>query len=181
MACAGLRMSAEEFLALGETEQRLELVDGVVVVSPSPIPLHQRVAGLLFAQLLQAAEQMPDMQVYYETDVVLARRLVYCPDIVAYSPGRLQSVPARLDLPPDLVVEVLSPENRKKDLVTKREDYEKHGVGEYWIVEPDGVAVTVLARQGAQFVEQSIVGDVIVCRSIPGVRVDLARARRGIG
>ena len=174
-------MTAEEFLALGETDQRLELVDGVVVVSPSPIPLHQKIAGLIFGQLLRCAEELPGLEVYYETDVVLAHRLVYCPDIVVYAPGRLAGIPARLDIPPDLVVEVLSPANRRKDLVSKREDYEKHGVGEYWIIEPSGVCAIVLTRQDARFVETTPVEDVLACAAIAGVRVDLGVVRRAIG
>lgn len=178
--CAGLRMTADEFLALGETDQRLELVDGVVVMSPSPVPLHQRIARLLMRQIEDTLP--PGAQLFHETDVVLAHRLVYCPDIVAYAPGKLRGIPARLDTPPDLAIEILSPENRRKDLVTKREDYEKHGVGEYWIIEPAGVAATILVRQGERFVERTLSpaeADAVVCQSIRGVRVDLGQVRRG--
>ena len=172
-------MTTEEFLALGETEQRLELVDGVVVVLPRPIPLHQKVAQLIMAQIEQTLPGGAEL--FHSTDVVLAHRLVYCPDIVVYAPGRLAGIPARLDIPPDLVVEVLSPANRRKDLVSKREDYEKHGVGEYWIIEPSGVSAIVLTRQDTRFVETTPVQDVLACAAIAGVRVDLGVVRRGLG
>lgn len=180
LACEGLRMTADEFLALGETEQRLELIDGVVVVSPSPLPLHQKVARLILGQILKIADSGPGLDVYYETDVLLARRTVYCPDIVVYVPGRLAKVPARLDLPPDLAVEVLSPGNRKKDHITKREDYEKYGVGEYWIVEPADVSVVQLVREGDQLVERPSAGDTLVCAAVPSVQVDLSLVRRAL-
>jgi Uma2 family endonuclease len=172
-------MSAEEFLALGETEQRLELVDGVVVVSPSPMPLHQKIARLIMRQIEDTLP--PGAELFHETDVVLARRLVYCPDILAYAPGRLPVVPARLDVPPDLVVEVLSPANRRKDLISKREDYEKHGVGEYWIIEPNDVSAMVLTRQGASLIDRAPDLNEIVCGSIPGIRLDLAAVRKSLG
>lgn len=180
MPCEGLRMTAEEFLALGETDQRLELVDGVVVVSPSPLQPHQRVARQVLFQLMKAAEAMRGLEVFYEIDVVLAERLVYRPDIVVFAPGRLTDKVGNIEVVPDLVVEVLSPDNRRKDLVTKRADYEKHGVGEYWIVEPSDVSVVQLFREGGRFVERPLAGDVLVCASIPGIRVDLAPVRRAL-
>src|ERR1043165_4562307 len=103
-ACAGLRMTAEEFLALGETDQRLELVDGVVVMSPSPVPLHQRIARLIMRQLEDTAPV--GAQLFHETDIVLAERLVYCPHIVGYGAGRVPGVPARMGVPPALGIEL---------------------------------------------------------------------------
>ena len=172
-------MSAEEFLALGETEQRLELVDGVVVVSPSPLPLHQKIARLLTRQVEDTLP--PGAELFHETDVVLAKRLVYCPDIAVYAPGRITGTPDRLDLPPDLVIEVLSPGNRRKDLVTKREDYERHGVGEYWIIEPATVTAIMLRRADDRLIEQPPEADTLTCAKIPGIRVDLSQVRRAIG
>jgi Uma2 family endonuclease len=171
-------MTAEEFLSLGETDQRLELIDGVVVMSPSPLPLHQHVAFLLMRQI---SDSLPaGARMFHETDVVLAPRLVYCPDIIAYAPGRLAGFPARLETPPDLIVEVLSPANRKIDLVTKRDDYERHGVGEYWIVEPATAVVTALRRTGASMTSEEIRGEALASHAIPGIRVDLAKVRAEI-
>lgn len=171
-------MTAEEFLALGETPQRLELVDGVVVMSPSPLPLHQRIAFLIMQQI--ARTMPPGSQLFHETDVVLAPRLVYCPDIVVYAPGKLHGIPARLDLAPDLVVEVLSPANRRMDRVTKRDDYERHGVGEYWIVEPDDLSLEAFRRAGSTFENRALTSGVVECRAVSGVRVDLDALRREI-
>lgn len=163
-------MTADEFLALGETDRRLELIDGVVVVSPSPIPLHQKIARVL----MRAVEDTlaPGSELFHETDVVLARRLVYCPDFVVYGPGRWRTVPQRLDIPPDLVVEVLSPHNRRKDLLTKRQDYEAYGVGEYWIIDTADMSALLLRRDGPGFTEFRVTNGEFKCAALPGVTVN---------
>ena len=173
-------MSADEFLALGETDHRLELVDGVVVVSPSPQPLHQVIGRRFMHQFLSQEAALPGMQVFYETDIVLAPRLVYCPDICVYAPGRLAGIPARLALAPDLIVEILSPGNKPKDLVTKRDDYEKHGVGEYWVVEPTDTSIRVFRRAGGVLTQDPAPGTVVECRAVAGLRVDMAAVGRDI-
>jgi Uma2 family endonuclease len=174
-------MSAATFLALGETDRRLELVDGVVVMSPSPQPKHQRVALFIVEQLLSSVRRLPGAELYYETDVALAPLLVYQPDVMIFAPGVLPRNPRSIDLPPDLAIEILSPDNRRHDLVTKREDYEKFGVGEYWIVDADTLQVLVLQRTspGGAYVEQPE-SDTIECRSIPGVRLDVSVLRAGL-
>lgn len=65
----GSRMTAEQFLSLGETEARLELVDGVISVSPSPVPSHQRVVHELCFQLERWARASGGATVYPDTDV----------------------------------------------------------------------------------------------------------------
>ncbi len=56
----------------------------------------------------------------------------------------------------DLAVEIVSPDNPKRDLVDKRRDYAEAGIPEYWIVDPRNETVTVLALQGAAYVEHGV-------------------------
>jgi Uma2 family endonuclease len=100
---------------------------------------------------------------------------------MVYGPGRLAGRPERLDLPPYLVVELLSPSSRSADLITKRGDYEAFGVGEYWVVDPAGsVTAKVWKRQGPRLVETAIQGDLFECASVPGFRLDLREVRRAL-
>jgi Uma2 family endonuclease len=174
MGYAGLRMTADEYLALGETQERYELIDGIVFMSPSPSMLHQRIKAAILFQLMQSA---PECVAVADTDVRFGPALVYCPDVVAYAPGKLDPVPSRLTLPPDLAVEILSPSNRPLDLVTKRADYERFGVGEYWIVEPDSLSVRRFIRRGARFEEAPAGPGPLRPATIPGAAVDLAMLR----
>lgn len=177
---AGLRMAAEEYLALGETQERYELIDGVVVMSPSPSPRHQ----LLVRLLLREMESLPAGRaalIVPDVDVLLSSGKVYRPDLVAYAPGKMAKLPERFVSPPDLVIEILSPGSKPLDLITKRDDYETFGVGEYWVVDPADVAARVWRRAGAKMLEVGIAGDTIECKALPGLRVDLAAIRRVIG
>jgi Uma2 family endonuclease len=177
----GLRMTAAEYFALAETEDRYELIDGVVVMSPSPTPRHQRVAFLLALQIERHAESASGIQVIPDVDIWVADDRVCRPDIVVYAHSRLPSMPIRLTTPPDLVIEVLSPGSEPMDYITKRDDYDRFGVVEYWVVDPRDVSVRCWRRQGAKMLEIGIESLVVACASVPGLAVDLERVRSAIG
>src|SRR5262245_59038093 len=119
----GLRMTADEYLSLGETPDRYELVDGVVIMSPSPTPIHQLLIQELQLQAGLYARAHSGTLVFPDTDLRLGPRQVYRPDLSVYAPGRWRGIPERLDLPPDLVIEIISPGSKPFDLITKRADY----------------------------------------------------------
>jgi len=176
----GLRMTAEEYFALAETEDRYELIDGVVVMSPGPTPRHQRVAFLLALQIERHAESATGIQVIPDVDIWVADDRVCRPDIVVYEHSRLPSMPARLTTPPDLVIEVLAPGSEPMDYITKRDDYDRFGVAEYWVVDPRDVSVRCWRRQGVKMLEMGVESTTIVCASVPGLVVDLERLRAAI-
>src|ERR1043165_9746023 len=86
---AGLKMTAEEFFALGETQEILELIDGVVVMSPSPTPRHQLPVVELLKQIFAWQSAHAAARVFPDTDVRLASGKVYRPDLVVYAQGRM--------------------------------------------------------------------------------------------
>lgn len=172
---AGLRMTADEYLALGETQERYELIDGVVIMSPSPTPTHSEIINEIVYQLKDFSRAATPLRVFTETDVRLAEDLVYQPDVAVYLPDRLLAVPHVLKGSPDLAVEVLSPSNRGLDLVTKRRDYDRFGVGEYWIIDPETGHIRALRRPapGAPFAETLVTGPELGSAAIPGFVLDL--------
>jgi Uma2 family endonuclease len=176
---AGLRMTADEYLALGETQDRYELIDGVVVMSPSASDEHSEIAVSIAAQLSVFAHRTGSIRVFADIDTRFGPGIVYRPDVLVYLGTRLQGAVRRRDLAPDLVVEVLSPSNRGLDLVTKRRDYDRFGVGEYWIVDPEGGQIRVLQRRadGEPFVESLVSGDTLASVSLSGFVLDLKPVR----
>ena len=83
---------------------------------------------------------------------------------------------------PDLIVEILSPSNRKHDLIVKYDLYQKHGVREYWIVSPKSKTVTVHILQedgnyddGTEYIH----GEVIPVFIFNGYTIDTARIFKG--
>jgi Uma2 family endonuclease len=171
-------MTADEYLALGQTQERYELIDGVVVMSPSSAPGHGEIAAQITGQLIAFSERAGIIRVFSEIDVRVSETEVVRPDICAYLTERLPQRPRRFESPPDLIVEILSPGTRAVVLITKRDDYEKFGVAEYWAVEPADGRVRCWQRRGVHLVEAVVQGDSLPCEAIPGFVLDLRRLRR---
>lgn len=170
-------MTAAEYLAIGATAERYELIDGVIIMSPSPRPRHQSVASFLASLAWQEGRPGDAPWVFPETDLTLSAALVYRPDICLYTARRFSGVPARLDTPPDLVIEVLSPSTRLQDLNTKRDDYERFGVREYWAVDAETGGVSCWRLEAGRFVAVHATGEFLVSTAVNGYSVDLGRLR----
>lgn len=178
---AGLRMTADEYLALGETQERYEQIEGVVVMSPSPRPKHQMLVSKILYQLERANLERGDLDSYPDTDLRLDSGQVYRPDASIFRKGRLEPDPVRLDAPPDLVIEVLSPGSKVLDLITMRDDYERFGMGEYWVIDPEDLRFRAWRREGPRLLEFPVADDTVMSATIQGLTVDLAAIRRQFG
>lgn len=132
---------------------RHELLEGELVVTPAPIPVHQTIVGNLHAAMRAASLVASAGRVFLgPIDVRLTPDTVLEPDLCFVSAERLHIVgPKTIDAAPDLVVEVLSPGTRARDLGRKRALYARFGVQEYWIVDPETRAVTVFTLRGDRF------------------------------
>lgn len=180
---AGLRMTADDFFKIPDNESWYELIDGVVLVSPSPTPVHQVVAGEVFRQLANFLSDHPIGLVSHETDVqfgsiLRGRDVVYRPEIVYYACRDPLDIPDRLVGAPDVVVEVISPFSRLIDCHTKRDDYERFGVREYWLVDPERDAFLFFRRKGRRFTKVRVTGKSFASKAIPGFILELDRVRR---
>jgi Uma2 family endonuclease len=180
---AGLLMSAEEYFAIGETEERYELVNGVVIMSPSPTPRHWRFTREILRQIDSFCG--PDsVDPYCETDLQVSASTVFRPDMCLYARPATETPPERLVESPDLVVEINSPGNKAYDLETKRRAYEKFGVKEYWSIdpwdpsEPPGLRVRAWRLERGRYVEMPVEGDRLVSGVVAGFALDLRRLRR---
>jgi len=170
---AGGRMTADDFYAIGETEERYELVDGVVIMTPSPRPVHREIVQEILAQF---RSQQPDRRTFAEIDVFFGEHHVYRPDLAVYAPGRLPADPDRLASPPDLLIEVVSPSTRTMDLVTKRDDYERFGVGEYWAVDVAADRIRCWRRDDqGRYAESITTSGLARCGSVQGLSLDADR------
>lgn len=178
----GIRMKADEYFALGETQERYQLIDGVVVMSPSPTPLHQSILLLVAFQIKDYLEDHPVGEVFVELDVNLGSSgrggdLVYRPDVMFFSAGRLPTGLKKVNIVPDLVVEVGSPGSRLSDHERKKADYERAGVREYWIIDPEEKTMTFMRMDGGRYVEIEAVEDTIASEAVSGFKLKLTRIR----
>jgi Uma2 family endonuclease len=116
-----------------DDEFRYELDDGVLIVSPAPSSLHQRVVFRL-AQVLDAACP-PELEVIPGVGVNINRFQHRVPDVAVVRADSMDTF--FLERPPVLAVEVASPRTRLYDRSRKKDVYEQFGIPAYWIVEPD--------------------------------------------
>ncbi len=176
----GTRMSLDEFLALGETDGKLELDDGVLHITTHGNPDHQFLM-LEFCRHLDDYMDgfvKPPAQLYHAITTILSHELQRAPepDIVIILNERRDIVGrARVEAPPDIVVEILSTD-RNRDLVRKRQIYAEAGVLEYWPIDPRNDTVTQLELRDGAYVERAVLtaADALTTPLLPGLSIPLA-------
>jgi len=141
-------MTTAEYFATPETVRPAELAYGVLRVADAPAVRHQRVVRDLTIRLTAFANEHGLGEVLpAPTDVVLDRdrHLVVQPDLLFVSAERRRIVTDRVEGPPDLVVEVLSPYPRVGTVDEKVTWFARYGVRECWLVDLSRRQVAVLA------------------------------------
>jgi Uma2 family endonuclease len=107
-------------------------------------------------------------------DVHLAPGTIVQPDLVVFGtrrPSRIGS--KKVTGAPDLLVEILSPSHRTLDTVLKRERYERAGVRELWLVDPDTDSLVQLVLRRGRYVEVANDEPIVRLRALRGPTVDL--------
>ena len=164
-------------------EQRVELIKGIIFkMSPAPNRVHQKLTGTIYRLIGNVLENR-SCEVYIAPfDVRLPRKskndediiTVVQPDVcVICDAGKLDSLGCVGA--PDLIVEVLSPGNSKKEVKTKFDVYEEAGVREYWIVDPVHQSVQINKLENGRYkpMRALVAGDIVTTEIIPGFSLDL--------
>ena len=139
------KLTYEDYRKTPEDE-RYELLDGELVMTAAPNIAHQRISSRLERRLAVFVEERGLGEIFRApTDVALSDTDVVQPDIL-FVPGDRSDIITADDVQgaPDLVVEVLSPTTAKRDWRDKLDLYSKHGVREFWLVDPQTEIVWVL-------------------------------------
>jgi Uma2 family endonuclease len=132
----------EQFLEWADEDTHAEWVDGEVVLLMTATDMHQQAVSFLLTLMRTWIEQTGNGGLVLPAPFLMrpgAGLPAREPDLLYVAADHLASRLKRshLDGPADLVVEVLSPESRSRDRNAKFFEYERGGVGEYWIVDPD--------------------------------------------
>jgi Uma2 family endonuclease len=176
MATAVRRLTVDdlEILPAEHEGDRHELIDGELVVTPVPMMIHQD-SSMNLALILGIFVRSHRLGRIYTapTGVRLHPETLVIPDICFVSRERLHIIGEKtIDGAPDLVVEILSPGTRQRDLTVKRALYARFGVQEYWIVDPEAKTVTVLTLKDDRYESLPIADDGrIASRVLPGLRL----------
>jgi Uma2 family endonuclease len=150
------KMTAEQFLQLGEDPPgvRLELVEGEVAVSPSPVPEHSYAEIKLIILLGNFIDAQQLGELHRDVDTVLDQFTVRRPDIIYFSKARTHLIGKKaMEGPPDLAVEIVSPASVEIDRVDKFAQYRDAGVLYYWIVDPAAKTIEAWRLESGQYVE----------------------------
>lgn len=165
-------------------DERWELIDGVAWnMSPAPGRLHQGVLAQLARQVLNYLEGKPCKAYFAPFDVLLPEfagqaeddvPTVVQPDLVVFCDPDKLTVKGATGAP-DWVVEILSPYSSRRDLTVKFDLYQRHGVREYWIIDPGNryVHVHLLGADGRYPAEPQLylAGAIVPCAVLAGLSI----------
>lgn len=146
------RVSYADLERWPEDGRRYELYNGEVFEIPAPILLHQFVLGRLYLALAAYVQAHGGSVFVAPVDIVLTDYDVVQPDVLLFMPEREHLLDMRKVTrhAPDLALEVLSPGTSRNDRGRKLRLLERHGVKEYWLVDPDAVAIEIYRRSGVR-------------------------------
>jgi Uma2 family endonuclease len=148
-----LPWTEQEYLALGETADRIELFDGSLYVTPAPVFRHQAISLRLAMALLPTVEAA-GLDIFEAINVRLRPGRIPIPDLVV----------AR-DVDPDggivdaadvlLVCEIMSPSNAAADRVLKMHYYAEARIEWYLLIDPDGPTMQLYHHEAGHYVEHA--------------------------
>jgi Uma2 family endonuclease len=173
-----------DLLALPE-DVRAEILAGVIVTAPAPLPKHsnaQRALGRFVGGPFHDDDGRGGpggWWIFVEVDVALGPHDIVRPDLAGWRRGRLPNPgDARpIEVSPDWVCEILSPSTSVRDRVTKRNLYADHGIGHYWIVDVDTRTLEAFALAEGRWVLVGNYDDTATARIPPFEAVDLEVGR----
>ncbi len=173
------KLTCQDYFDLDAPEgTRYELIDGVLTMAAAPNEAHQ-IASMMLGTWMNAFSHANALGLVLHApyDVVLSDTDVVQPDILFVSNERAHiRTPANIQGAPDLVVEVISPSSERRDWRIKRELYARHGVREYWLIDPiNRIIWLMLLRRGVlEIVGTYGEGDTVSSTALAGfsVKVD---------
>ena len=147
------RINATDYFNLADYKEHnlIQLIDGEVIIAMPSIPKHQDVVREILVLLTLIARKIGGKAFDSPIEVYLDENNVFEPDVLYLTVDSQCTIgEKRLTGAPELVVEVLSPSTAKYDRQQKYQAYEKHGVNEYWIVDPvhETIEVWTLNKDG---------------------------------
>jgi Uma2 family endonuclease len=170
-------LTYQQYLDLPEMKARYSIVDGELVLDAAPTPDHQTVLQELFVKLDSLMRALRLGRVYLAPPDIVIRRdplRTRQPDVMFISNARRSIIGRQvIEGGPDLVIEILSPSNTRRELVEKLQDYQRIGVREAWIVSPQAQTIEVLQLSVERIERLGLYGlsDTIVSLVLPELRL----------
>jgi Uma2 family endonuclease len=178
-----IKMTARQFLELGEDPPgvRLELVDGEIAVSPSPVPRHAYTVAALCTILKTHVDDNDLGEVLMDVDTIFGEHDVRRPDLLFFKKTRRHLIGEKaIEGPPDLAIEVLTPGNERTDRRDKFELYAAGKVKHYWIVDATKLTIEAYSLRGGKYAGRvrGSGSDVVTLAPFPKLEIPLAKLWR---
>ena len=180
-AAPSVKFTYDDFLLFPDDGKRHEIIDGEHYVTPSPNREHQRVSLRLSVALANFLDAHPLGEVFAAPfDVVFSHFDVVEPDLLYVSNARREVLTEKhVRGTPDLVVEILSPGTRRIDETKKLRLYERWGVQEYWIADPQTDTLRIVRLENGALVRiaelDASQDEVLTTPLLPGFSVALQK------
>ncbi len=175
-----VKFTYDDFLDFPNDGRRHEIIGGEHFVTPSPNTRHQTISLNLTVAIRNYLVQHPIGAVYAAPlDVVLSDLDVVQPDLMYISRERTGVLTEQhVRGAPDLVGEILSPGTRRTDEITKRKLYDRFGVVEYWVVDPELEGIKIYRRTAEGFTRVAELtaegGDEVTTPLLPDFSISVA-------
>ena len=171
------KLTYEDYASLPDDE-RYELIDGELIPMPSPNWLHQLLQAKIFLPLANFVYGGSlGSVVAAPMDILFTPFDVVQPDLIFISNARARVITeANIRGAPDLLVEILSASTERRDRIIKRDLYARHGVREYWLVDPYAKTITVLLLGADGYDTYAVFGegDILTSPTLPGFALNLS-------
>jgi Uma2 family endonuclease len=173
-------LTYDDYLALPETMQRYEVIDGKLIMEPAPLFGHQWHSRKIFQPMANYVDDnLLGLVVYAPVDIMISRAPLRTrqPDVLYISFERIaqlgldnmEELPF-LDIAPNLVVEIVSPSESQQNVSDKLADYQRMDVDECWLVRSreDTIEVVQFISDSSRTVERFSNGARVQSHVLPG-------------
>lgn len=169
------KLTYDDYAAAPSDGRIYQIVDGEVIVTPAPSPLHQRASRRLQRQLEQYFEPLGGEVFNAPIDLILSNHDVTQPDLVVVT-DRASVTKRGIEAPPALVVEVLSPSTEHYDRQLKAKRFAALGVPNFWVLDPEAQRLECFRNRSGEYVVTSVAEGATTMASsdFEGLSIDLA-------
>ncbi len=167
----------DDYRHLPDDGNQYQIIGGELYMTPAPSTAHQRISRNLFRCIDEFVSKHSLGEVLYApVDVILTMTDVVQPDIVFVAKKRLNIITKKnIVEAPDLVVEVLSEHTKSIDRSAKKDLYERAGVKEYWLADPDKKRIEILILENQKFGNPVLLksGEALQHSILKGIRINM--------
>jgi Uma2 family endonuclease len=165
----------DDFLALVEEDEKADLLDGVIYMASPESTDDNDLEAWLVSLVRGYSDELEIGNVYVSRVAFrITEKQGPEPDLAFVSKRRRRTIHRGfVGGPPDVAVEIVSPDSVQRDYIEKRQIYEHAGVREYWIIDPAKRRATFLRLTRGKFREVELDGHIFRSTAMPGFWLDV--------